>query len=96
MKLSTQSELRHHTTLLAADRDGLTELLDLVRGERSTGKLTVSFNQGGITSVTFEELKRVTQRELDNWDTLRHGESANGNGNGHLATRGAVTVVPQS
>ena len=92
MKLSTQSELRHHTTLLAADRDGLTELLDLVRGERSTGKLTVSFNQGGITSATFEELKRVTQHELDEWDELRHGA----NGNGHRATRGTVTVVPQS
>ena len=91
MKLSTQSELRHHTTLLAASRDGLAEMLDELRSQRSTGTLTVSFNQGGITSAGFEERVRMSQRELEARDAAYFG--TNGNGNGHLATTGATKVL---
>src|SRR5271166_5667872 len=92
MKLSAQHEVQHHNTLLNADRAALDELLDLLRTERTTGKLVVSFNQGGITSVTVEERTRVTERELDEWDAWRHGGANGANGNA-LATRGAVRVL---
>ena len=81
MKLSTQSEVTHHTTLTCADRISLSEMLDLIRAKRSTGKLTINFNSGGITSVTFEEHRKVTRQELDTLDSIRLGS----NGNGHLS-----------
>ena len=77
MKLSTQSEVTHHTTLVAADRKSLSDMLDLIRANRHTGKLTINVNSGGITSVTFDEHKRVTQQELDELDSMRLG-NANG------------------
>jgi hypothetical protein len=96
MKLSTQNELQHHHTIINADRASLNELLDLVKADKTTGKLVVSYNQGGITSVTFEEKKRVTQNDLDEWDAMRHPESSNGNGAGHLSTRGEIHAVSEN
>ena len=87
-RYSTQSVIKHSTTLLQANRASLDETLDTLRSERRTGTLTVGFGQGGINSVTFEELTRTTQAELDAWDEHRHG------GNGHLATRGEVRILP--
>ena len=86
-RYSTQSEIKHNTTLLAANREGLDETLDTLHEEKRTGTLVVRFSQGGINSVTFEEFTRTTQAELDAWDEMRH------NGNGHLATRGEITIL---
>lgn len=86
-RYSTQSEIRHHTTLLAANREGLDETLETLHEEKRTGTLIVRFSQGGINSVTFEELTRTTQSELDAWDSMRN------NGNGHLATRGDIVRI---
>lgn len=93
IKLNTQSELVHRTTVLGdqardAGRARLDETFDSIHDSRSTGKLVVDFSQGSINSIYFEERIRTTQCELDEWDMVRHG----GNGN-HLATRGSVRVL---
>jgi hypothetical protein len=95
IKMNTQSELVHRTTVLDANalRDGglqwLIDTFNSIHEEHSTGKLTVGFGQGSINTVWFEEFRRVTQKELDEWDKMRH---QNGNGN-HLAVRGAIRIL---
>jgi len=94
MRMNTQSELIHRTVISADSpaRDGgaslLTEAFELIHSERETGKLTINFNQGGITSIQFDETTRVSQKALDEWDAMRSGNNGN-----HMATRGLITAL---
>ena len=96
IKMNTQSELVHRTTILGdqahdGGRARILETFDNIHEDRETGKLVIDFGQGSINSIYFEQRVKTTQRELDTWDDQRHG--ANGN---HLAVRGAMRVLDGS
>src|ERR1700693_3309151 len=96
IKMNTQSELVHRTTILGDQaRDGglarITDTFAAIHEGRETGKLVIDFSQGSINSIYFEERVRTTQKELEAWDEARHG--SNGASGNHLAVRGVTRVL---